>query len=310
MDPLRFWGVRAIGTATPTYTIVYNYTGNPAVTSEVGLKLVKRSNVSVAAWADALATLDIYTNTLTVTGETGTEYALAISTASPPLAPSGLNVTASSPFQVNISWIDNSGDKSNFEIERSVTGNGGTYLPLATLGAGITSYNDNGLTPYSEYCYRVRATNGAGASTYAGPLCATTPQEGDYGLQLTHRIQYVTSEQPAHHWQLRISRLKHGSGEQAPGLQILPEREAFSISYPSYQRVRLRPKGAMLMKTNILGINSSGNVIAADFEEGTGSASPGLNHPIRHNSHRERSSGIMQLPLSQTVSSNLPERYP
>ena len=81
LDPSRFWGVRAIGTATPTYTLVYNYTGNPAVTSETGLKLVKRNNISVAAWTDALATLDMNANTLTVTGQTGTEYALAIPTA-------------------------------------------------------------------------------------------------------------------------------------------------------------------------------------------------------------------------------------
>src|SRR6185295_13019568 len=30
----------------------------------------------------------------------------------------------------------------------------------------------------------------------------------------------------------------------------------------------------------ILGINTAGNVIAADFEEGIGAASPGLNHPL------------------------------
>ncbi len=30
----------------------------------------------------------------------------------------------------------------------------------------------------------------------------------------------------------------------------------------------------------ILGIQASSNFLAADFEEGTGSASPGLNHPL------------------------------
>jgi hypothetical protein len=81
LDPLRFWGVRAIGTAGPIYTVVYNYTGNPAVISEAGLKLVKRNDISIAAWTDAFATLDMTANTLTVTGQTGTEYALAIPTA-------------------------------------------------------------------------------------------------------------------------------------------------------------------------------------------------------------------------------------
>ena len=86
LDPSRFWGVRAIGTNTPTYTLVYNYNANPAVTNEAGLKLVKRNDISVAGWTDAGATLDINANTLTVTGATGTEYALAIpTTPNPPV---------------------------------------------------------------------------------------------------------------------------------------------------------------------------------------------------------------------------------
>ena len=90
LDPSRFWGVRAIASGatvtTPSYTLVYNYSGNPAVTNEAGLKLVKRNDISVAGWTDAGATLDINANTLTVMGATGTEYALAIpTTPNPPV---------------------------------------------------------------------------------------------------------------------------------------------------------------------------------------------------------------------------------
>ena len=78
----------------------------------------------------------------------------------PPVAPSGLAATATSAFQVNITWTDNSDNESGFEIERSTTGSGGTYSLLATVGSGITSYNDVTVSPTTEYCYRVRAVNG------------------------------------------------------------------------------------------------------------------------------------------------------
>jgi hypothetical protein len=93
LDPSRFWGVRAIGTSTPTYTLVYNYSGNPIITNEIGLKLVKRNDISVATWTDAGAVLDINANTLTVTGATGTEYALALPTLIPPSAPTLVSPT-------------------------------------------------------------------------------------------------------------------------------------------------------------------------------------------------------------------------
>ena len=35
-------------------------------------------------------------------------------------------------------------------------------------------YADDGLPPLTEYCYRVRATNAAGLSTYTNVDCATT----------------------------------------------------------------------------------------------------------------------------------------
>lgn len=39
-------------------------------------------------------------------------------------------------------------------------------------------------------------------------------------------------------------------------------------------------EGSNVDANYILGINTAGNVIAADFEEGAGGASPGLNHPV------------------------------
>ena len=82
MDPLRYWGVFAVGTI-PTYTVVYDYDGHPGITDESDLALAYRDNHSVDAWANLNATLDTDANTLTKTGQSGTEYALG--------SPSGYN---------------------------------------------------------------------------------------------------------------------------------------------------------------------------------------------------------------------------
>ncbi len=90
-----------------------------------------------------------------------------------PAPPSGLTATAF-PSQINLSWVDNSPNETGFKIERK-TGSGGTYAEIATVGAGITAYNDTGLAATTTYFYRVRATNTVGDSAYSNEASATTP---------------------------------------------------------------------------------------------------------------------------------------
>ncbi|MGB3006040.1 MAG: LamG-like jellyroll fold domain-containing protein [Chitinophagaceae bacterium] len=149
LDPLRFWGVRALGTATPTYTLVYNYTGNPAVSTEIGLKLVKRNSISVSAWTDALATQDINANTLTVTGATGTEYALAIPALIAPLPVNIITFKAEveNREKVKITWTTTfERDNSHYEIQRS-----GDAINYTTIGTTQGVNNSNSLQDYSFY---------------------------------------------------------------------------------------------------------------------------------------------------------------
>src|SRR5438093_5048327 len=102
----------------------------------------------------------------------------SVSAGSSPSAPSNATAVAASQTQINISWRDNSADESGFEIHRSTTGAGGVFSLLSWTGANATSYSDRGLTPASEYCYKVLAFRTLGAtrkpSAFSNTSCAKT----------------------------------------------------------------------------------------------------------------------------------------
>ena len=108
-------------------------------------------------------------------GSSANSAQASATTASPaPAAPSGLTATAVSSSQINLSWVDNSSNESNFILARS-TSSGGPYTDIATLGANVTSYNNTGLASATTYYYVVRASNGNGSSANSAQASATTP---------------------------------------------------------------------------------------------------------------------------------------
>src|SRR5438477_9227501 len=90
-----------------------------------------------------------------------------------PAAPSNLAATGVSPSQINLSWQDNSGNESGFNIERAPT-SAGTWTQIATVGANVTTYANSGLNAATTYYYRVLAYNSKGNSSYSGVASATT----------------------------------------------------------------------------------------------------------------------------------------
>lgn len=97
-------------------------------------------------------------------------------TLSPPLArpnaPSGLVAAVVSSTQINLSWTDNSNNEESFRIERSTDGT--NFAEIASVGANITGYNNTGLSPSTNYWYRVRARNSAGDSDFSATAVART----------------------------------------------------------------------------------------------------------------------------------------
>jgi len=94
----------------------------------------------------------------------------------PPLAPTNAAAAATSATSINVTWDDNAASEDGYEVERST--DGVVFTLIATTGAGATSHADSGLTAQTQYFYRVRAFNTAGASGWSNTASATTPGVG------------------------------------------------------------------------------------------------------------------------------------
>jgi hypothetical protein len=109
---------------------------------------------------------------------TGTIYALpkggkpaAPGAKTPPEAPTGLNATARSSNQIDLTWTDNATNEKGFKIECKTDTT--SYVQIATTGANTTSYSHTGVSAPTTYTYRVRAYNKYGDSAYSNEATAT-----------------------------------------------------------------------------------------------------------------------------------------
>jgi transcriptional regulator CtsR len=128
----------------------------------------------------------------------------------PPNAPSNLVATPISSSQINLTWQDNSSDETGFKIERK-TGSG-SYSQIATIGAGVTSYSNSGLSTSTTYYYRVRAYNDAGNSDYSNEASATTlpPPPSAPTLKLPASASTVPSLTPRLEWNASSGAVSYG----------------------------------------------------------------------------------------------------
>lgn len=96
-----------------------------------------------------------------------------------PKAPSHTDAVLASESEIAVSWQDNSGNETGFEVHRSSNGPSGAFALRATTSANVTSYRDTGLDPGTKYCFKVRAVRTTrGDTTYSqfsNTDCETTP---------------------------------------------------------------------------------------------------------------------------------------
>ena len=93
--------------------------------------------------------------------------------------PASLTASAVSHDQIDLTWQDNAPNETGFELYRSTPDPSGPFTRQATTGSSVTNYSDAGLTPKTQYCYKVRAFKTSGPNTSYSPfsetVCATTP---------------------------------------------------------------------------------------------------------------------------------------
>jgi fibronectin type 3 domain-containing protein len=112
-------------------------------------------------------------NSIFVVG--GTTARLTQSGTVPPviIAPSNLTATASGSSTINLSWMDNATNETNYVLQRSLS-QGSGFSTIATLAANIKIYSNTGLSSSTTYYYKVQAINAASSSAWSNVANATT----------------------------------------------------------------------------------------------------------------------------------------
>lgn len=99
-----------------------------------------------------------------------------------PLSPSNILAEAQSAVSTRLTWTDNSGNESGFEIFRS-EGNQQNFVLKHTAAANVTTYTDTGLQSATLYYYRVRSVNAGGASSFDGSIAHAPSAPANLAVQ-------------------------------------------------------------------------------------------------------------------------------
>ncbi len=205
--------------ANQTYHVVGTYDGSNArlyvngsqvaTTALTGAISAPSNALTIGAWDSSQeflnGTIDdvaVYSTALTA-ARVGAHYTAGTASTPPPdptvTAPSDLSAMAASQTQVELRWHDNSNNESEFVIERA-TNSAFTSPTQLLAGENSTALTDTGLSPSTQYYYRVRARNVANTSAWSNVVSATTPAtpppvEDGYA-------QTVLTDDPISYWRL------------------------------------------------------------------------------------------------------------
>jgi titin len=90
----------------------------------------------------------------------------------PPPTPTGVDATAMSPSQIDVTWQDVTGE-DGYVVQRSANGSSG-WTQVGSTGPDVVSFSDVGLAASTTYFYRVLATSPNGDSAPSAVVSATT----------------------------------------------------------------------------------------------------------------------------------------
>ena len=105
-----------------------------------------------------------------VSSQSSIASATTQSVVMPPAAPSDFNLTSNNGSSIGLRWVDNSGDETEFKIERRFRPNfdsevdAGPWSEIGSAPANGTTYTDSNFPVSGTYDYRVKACNSAGCS--------------------------------------------------------------------------------------------------------------------------------------------------
>jgi len=182
--------------------------------------------------------------------------------------PSNLAATAVSSNRINLAWTDNSGNETGFKIERKTSA--GAYAEIGTARPNATSISDSsGLSPNSQYFYRMRGYNLTNASDYSNEANATTsgdahPSPNAPGnltatAASSSQINLAWADSSSDESSFQIERGASASGPFALNATVVPNATAYSntglaANTPYFYRVRA---------TNVNGNSAYTNVASA-----------------------------------------------
>ena len=87
-------------------------------------------------------------------------------------APSNVGAAAADTARINLSWQDNAGNESGFEVHRATPWPSSAFTLRAKLPTNTIAFSDTGLTNSTQYCYKVRAFQTKGFKTYFSAFSA------------------------------------------------------------------------------------------------------------------------------------------
>src|SRR2546430_1078590 len=91
-----------------------------------------------------------------------------------PAAPINLAATVKSATQIDVAWTDASDNEDGFKVESCSGANCTNFAEVGSVAANTTTFSNTGLTANTDYTYRVKAFNTAGASAASSNASAKT----------------------------------------------------------------------------------------------------------------------------------------